>query len=422
MRRRPSGFRRATTAALASALILLLAACTSTSASTGSPSQSQSALPGEVNSRLKGAMTDAMKLAGASAGMAGVWAPWAGSWTAGLGTTTLTGSKPVTAGMTFRVAQNTMPMTCTVLLSLVDKGTVALDDPVTRYVPGLVGVDGVTLRELCQNTSGIGDYLGQLNPVFVENPTRIWPPLELASDGIATQPLGKPGEKLGVSMTNYILLGMALENATGQSWQSLYSTYIFGKLGMSSSTLPASTQLTVPGNHPAGYSVKLDASGAIVCSPLRDVTRLSPSMGWTASGVVSNVPDLKSFAQALATGSLLSQKSADAQAAGLPNGADWQKYGLGVQLIGPLRGYSGAIPGYISAMYSDPSSGLTIVVALNNSTAGGAFVQYLAQRLASIVSKVPAAQKGGKVVAGLPWSEAQVTDAMTKAAPCPPKK
>ena len=421
MRRRQSGFRRATATALASALVLVLAACTS-SASTGSPSQSQSDFPSDVNSRLKGAMTDAMKLAGASAGMAGVWAPWAGSWTAGLGTTTLTGSKPVTADMTFRVAQNTMPMTCTVLLALVDKGTVALDDPVTRYVPGLVGVDGVTLRELCQNTSGIGDYLGQLNPLFIENPTRIWPPLELASDGIATQPFGKPGEKLGVSMTNYIVLGMALENATGQSWQSLYSTYIFGKLGMSSSTLPASTQLTVPGQHPAGYSVGLDASGGIVCSPMHDVTRLSPSMGWTASGVVSNVPDLKSFAQALASGSLLSQKSADAQAAGLPNGADWQKYGLGVQLIGPLRGYAGAIPGYLSAMYSDPSSGLTIVVALNNSTAGGAFAQYLAQRLASIVSKVPAEQKGGKVVAGLPWSESQMTDAMTKAAPCPPKK
>ena len=422
MRRRASGLRRATVAALASALVLLLAACTSTAGSTHLPDQSQSAFPSDVSTRLKSAVTDAMKLSGASAGLAGVWAPWAGSWTAGLGTTTLDGSRPVTAGMTFRIAQNTMPMTCTVLLALVDKGTVELDDPLTRYVPGLVGVDGVTLRELCQNTSGIGDYLGQLNPIFITNPTRIWPPLELASDGLATQRLGTPGEKLGVSMTNYILLGMALENATGQSWQSLYSTYIFGKLGMSSSSLPSSSQLTVPGAHPAGYSAGLDATGAFVCSPMRDVTRLSPSMGWTASGVVSNVPDLKAFAQALATGSLLSQKSADAQAKALPNGSDWQKYGLGMQLIGPLRGYAGAIPGYLSAMYSDPSSGLTIVVALNNSTPGPVFAQLLAQRLASIVSKVPAEQKGAKVVASLPWSEAQMVDSMTKSAPCPPKK
>lgn len=421
MRRRSSGFRRGTVAALATALVLLLTACTGAGGSARLPEQSNSAFPSDVDTRLKSAMTDAMKLAGASAGMVGVWAPWAGSWTAGLGTTTLKGSHPVTADMTFRIAQNTMPMSCTVLLALVDKGTVKLDDTVTQYVPGLVGVDGVTLRELCQNTSGVGDYLGQLNPIFIENPTRVWPPLELASDGLATVPFGKPGEKLGISMTNYILLGMALENATGQSWQTLYSTYIFSKLGMSSSTLPSSTQLTVPGAHPAGYSLGLDPNGAPICTP-RDVTRLSPSMGWTASGVVSNVPDLKSFAQALASGSLLSQKSADAQATGLPNGSDWQKYGLGVQQIGPLRGYSGAIPGYLSAMYSDPSSGLTIVVALNNSTGGAAFAQFLAQRLASIVSKVPPEQKGAKVVATLPWSESQMVDSMTRATPCPPKK
>ena len=422
MRRRSSGLRRATAAAVASALVLLLAACTSTAGSTRLPDQAQSALPGDVGTRLKSAVTDAMTLAGASAGMVGVWAPWAGSWTAGLGTTTIKGSRPVTADMTFRVAQNTMPMTCTVLLALVDKGTVKLDDALTQYVPGLVGVDGVTLRELCQNTSGIGDYLGQLNPIFVNNPTRVWPPLELASDGLATQPFGTPGQKLGVSMTNYVLLGMALENATGQSWQSLYSTYIFGRLGMSSSSLPSSTQLSVPGAHPAGYSVGFDASGGIICSPMRDVSRLSPSMGWTASGVVSNVPDLKAFAQALASGSLLSDKSATAQAQALPNGSDWQKYGLGMQLVGPLRGYAGAIPGYLSAMYSDPSSGLTIVVALNNSTAGAPFAQSLAQRLASIVSKVPAQQKGAKVVASLPWSEAQMVDSMTKSMPCPAKK
>lgn len=420
MRRRA---RRITAVALASVLALVLAACTpNAGASSTLPTQVAGGFPSEVTGKLKTAVTDAMKQAGASGAMVGVWAPWAGSWTDGIGTTTLKGSKPVTADMTFRIAQNTMPMTCTVLLGLVDDGTVELDDPLTKWLPGLVGVDGVTLRELCQNTSGIGDFQGQLNHIFLNNPTRQWPALELASDGLATQPFGKPGEKLGVSMTNFVLLGMALENAAGKSWQDLYSHYIFDKLGMTSSSFPAPSQLTVPGPHPAGYSVGIDAAGAVVCEPMRDVTQLSPSMGWTASGVVSNVPDLKAYVQALASGSLLSEKSAKAQATGIPNGSDWQKYGLGVQILGPLRGSAGAMPGYLSAMYSDPSSGLTIVVALNNSTPGPAFAQYLAQRLASIVSKVPAKVKGAKVVAGLPWSEAQMTEAIGKTVPCPPAK
>ncbi|WP_438877068.1 serine hydrolase domain-containing protein, partial [Bacillus cereus group sp. BC44] len=90
---------------------------------------------------------------------AGVWAPWAGSWTTAQGTTKRGGTQPVSADMRFRVGQNTTPMTCTVLLQLVDEGEVGLDDPLTTWLPGLVGVEGVTLRELCQDTSGIGDYV-----------------------------------------------------------------------------------------------------------------------------------------------------------------------------------------------------------------------------------------------------------------------
>lgn len=366
-------------------------------------------------------MTDAMGLAGASAGIAGVWAPWAGSWTAALGTTTLGGSTPVDTGMVFRIGDLTTPMTCTVLLALVDRGTVSLDDPLSKWVPGLVGVDGVTLRELCQSTSGIGDYAGQLQAQFVMNPQRQWPPLELASDGVATRRTGNPGASYAPSRTNAILVGMALQNATGQSWSDLYRTYIFGRLGMSSSSLPDSGQFTIPGPHPDGYAAGVDAAGARTCSPVLDVTSLSSSMGWTAAGAVSDLSDLKTFAQALASGTLVTQKSADQQATTVPGGASWERYGLGVQFIGPLRGSSGAVPGFLSAMYADPASGLTVVVALNNSTPGAGFAQALAQRLASIASKVPAVTAGDRVVDALPWSQQQMADAMTKAAPCAPK-
>lgn len=419
--RRHTTFGRIALAATAGLVALVLSACTST-AGAKLPEQQKGGFDGDVEKRLSAAITDAMTLADASAGFAGVWAPWAGSWTTAQGTTKRGGTQPVSADMRFRVGQNTTPMTCTVLLQLVDEGEVGLDDPLTTWLPGLVGVEGVTLRELCQDTSGIGDYVAQLNPEFLMNPTRQWPALELASDGIAMQRVGKPGEKWGRSSTNAVLLGMALQNATSRSWQDLYKKYIFDKLGMTASSLPESAQFTVPGPHAAGYSAGLDGAGAIVCEPMRDVSSMSPSQGWTAGGVVSTVSDMKAFGQALASGSLLSEKSHAAQADGIAIGQSWERYGLGMQLLGPLRGSSGAVPGYLSAVYTDPASGLTIVVALNNSTAGPGFAQLLAQRLASIVSKTPAKEKGAKVVASLPWSEQQTVDALTKAAPCPAKK
>src|SRR3954452_13284871 len=419
--RRDTKVGRLALAGTAALVALVLAGCTS-GAGTSEPSQQSGGFSADVEKRLTSAVTDAMTLADASAGFAGVWAPWAGSWTTAQGTTTRGGSKPVTKDMTFRIGQNTTAMTCTVLLQLVDEGRIDLDDPLTKWVPGLVGVDGVTMRELCQNTSGINDYLPALHSKFVMNPTRQWPPLELASDGIALQRYGTPGEKYGQSATNAVLVGMALQNVTNRSWQQLYKDYVFDKLHMTASVLPESGQLTVPGPHPAGYTAGVDAAGATVCEPMRDVSKMSPSQGWTSGGVVSNLTDLKAFGQALGSGSLLSEKSRKAQADAVVNGASWQSYGLGVQLLGPLRGSTGAVPGYLSAVFSDPSSGLTIVVALNNSTPGAGFAQLLAQRLASIASKLPVEQKGAKAVASLPWSEQQTIDALAKAAPCPAKK
>ncbi|WP_223692981.1 serine hydrolase domain-containing protein [Leifsonia poae] len=423
MSRRTSGTRGSTVVVLAAVLALVLTACTG-HVDPGSrlPSQASGGFGAEVKGKLRSAVEDAMKQSDASAALVGVWAPWSGSWVSGLGTTTAKGTTPVSADMNFRIAQNTMPMTCTVLLGLVDDGTVRLDDAVSKYLPGMVGVDGITLRELCQNTSGVGDYASELAAEFVANPTREWPQLELVSDGIAAKPFGKPGEKYGLSATNFVLLGMALQNASGKSWTDLYNTYVFGRLGMNGTSLPSDAQVTVPGAHPTGYVTPLDAAGARVCEKPTAMPELSPSMGWTAMGVVSNVSDLKSFVQALATGALVSGTSAKAQANGITIGASWQKYGLGTLMLGPLRGNVGAVPGYLSAMFSDPTSGLTVVVALNNSTPGVAFIQALAQRLVSIAAKAPVTQKGTKAVTGLPWSEDQTVAELARTASCTPKK
>lgn len=416
---RAQWLHRTSRTAAAAALVLALAACTTNSGAPDLPEQQSGGFSPEVTKRLEGAVAEAMTLANASAAMVGVWAPWAGSWVDGIGTTGPADGVPVRADMTFRAGQITTAMSCTVLLSLVDDGRVGLDDQLTTWVPGLVGTTGVTLRELCQNTSGIGDYSVQLRTHFVNNPTRYWPPLELASDGIATARTGAPGERYSFSQTNAVLLGIALQNATGQNWSQLYNERVFDPLRMDSTVLPDHRVFVVPGAHPAGFSAGVDAAGGWMCDSVRDLTALSPSMGWTAAGVVSNVPDLKAFVQGLASGSLLSEKSVDAQTRTVSAGASWRGYGLGLMRLGPLLGAASAVPGYLSAAYADPSSGLTIVVALNNSTPGADFAQGLAQRLASIASKVPAEVAGSKVVAPLPWSEQQAVDAMRASAPCP---
>lgn len=125
----------------------------------------------------------------------------------------------------------------------------------------------------------------------------------------------------------------------------------------------------------------------------------------------------------VATGSLLTPELSKVQWTTVPfsaTGPSWQGYGMGVVSLGPMRGHTGAIPGFISSMMSDPKSGLTVVVMLNNSTVGGNFAQLLGMQLASIASKSPA--KSGKTpVIALPWSQKQAAGAMASNTICPPK-
>ncbi|MDQ1588675.1 MAG: D-alanyl-D-alanine carboxypeptidase [Microbacteriaceae bacterium] len=414
---------RLTAVVLAGLLGLTATGCTQhTDASAHLPKQVEGALSTSTASELSNAVTSAMTLAGASGAIVGVWAPWAGSWTATPGTTAISGSVPMTSEMHFRIASNTTSMTCTVLLALADEGTVALDDLVTKYLPRMTNLDLITLGDLCRNTSGLGDYVPALEPQFVNNPRREWPALELLTDGMAAPRTGTPGEKFSYSNAGIVLLGIALQTVTGKSLDELYRSYIFNRLGMSETSLPATGDHAIPQPHPLGYATALDAAGAPLCGTLVDETLLSPSVGGAAGGAVSSLSDMKTYVEALATGALVSKKSSAAQWTTIPLGGDvpsWEGYGLGVMQFGPLRGYDGEIPGFISAMVTDPKTGLTVVVVLNNSTSGRQFARTLALQLASIASKAPA-RTGSAPVIALPWSAQQAADGLKGMAVCPP--
>ncbi|MCU1635831.1 MAG: hypothetical protein JWQ68_1070 [Cryobacterium sp.] len=416
--------RRAGVVATLLVAALALSGCTVVTDATaeGRP-QAHTPFPAEINDKLNVALAEAMTLSGASGAIAGVWAPWAGEWVVSPGTTTREGKDQLTTDMRFRVAENTRAMTCTVLLKLVDEKKVSLSDPVSTYLSRAADAGDVTLGQLCQNTSGVADYTPQLAPYFINNPTREWPPLEVLSSGLALERVAPPGGVWADSNTGYVLLGLALQAATREDWNTLYHRYIFDPLGMSNSSFPSATETKIPGPHPHGYASAMNTAGQLVCETVHDETDLSNSMTWVAGGVVSSLGDMRIWAQALAEGRLLSEKSAEAQWATVPLGPDaptWQGYGLGVQQWGPLRGQAGAIPGFLSAALTDPSSGLTIVVMLNNSNSGAGFVQSVAQRFASIASKAPSSGSEAAPLLELPWSEEQALQSMRAGAVCAP--
>ncbi|MFH8252773.1 serine hydrolase domain-containing protein [Microbacterium sp. B2969] len=420
--RHPRHTRR-TAGALAGAVALAvaLAACTVPApAPIDLPAQTQGDLPDDTVKQLQDAATHAMAAAGASGAVVGVWAPWSGSWVTGLGTETPGGKDSVSADLRFKVGQITRAMTCDVLYALADKGTVSLDDPITDYVSGVADLTSITLGELCASTSGIGSYSGQLLSSWLSNPMRTWNPRELASFGLGEARTIEPGTSYVDSDAGYLLLGLALERASGKTASQLLDQYIDQPLGL------RATQLPSPGSEPSksemlqGYLSQRDAAGTMNCATPLDVTAVSTTTGYTDSGVVSDIGDLGRYAQALATGALPGQT--DRFSAPLPvyaGAPSWYTTAGGAIQAGSLIGQSGGVPGYATAAFADPTTGLTVAVVLNNSGAGAGLAVYLAWELAALASKAAAASGETMPEAGLPWTAQQYHDAITAAAICP---
>ncbi|WP_448006795.1 serine hydrolase domain-containing protein [Agromyces bauzanensis] len=384
--------------------------------------QIDAAFAEETATGLQAVLDEAVALSGSSGGLAGVWAPWAGEWIGTSGTVGFgEGSPKVQPDDGFHLATVTTEITCTVLLALADEGVVSLDDEVERYVDWIPRLDGITLEQLCRHTSGLADYYPGLRSHFVANPKRPWPSAELVSNGLAMSRIGPPGEQVRESRTGILLLALALEHHTGRSWSDLASEYVFEPLGMEATQLPDASVITHDGTLDA-FSARIGQDGSVDCAVLVDDSAQSSSMGGAAAGAVSNLEDARRFAQAFATGALLRESTMREQWATLPVGGSapgWFEAGVGGFQYGPLRGVAGESAGALTAAFTDPGSGLTVVVALNNSTSGADFVREVAFGLASIASKAEAAPERERPTIELPWSIEQASAKMQELAKCP---
>ncbi len=380
------------------------------------PQQTDVALPQETVQQLQDAVTHAMAATGSPGAIVGVWAPWSGSWVTGLGTQYPGSAEEVTADMQFRAGKTTRAMTCDVMYAVAAEGKLSPDDRVSQYVAGVPDLSDVTLENLCDSTSGIGSYADRLMPMWLANPARTWNPREMASFGLGQERSSEPGAQYRDSDAGYVLLGLALQRATGQSARSLIEKYVTEPLDLAATRLGSTT-----GDDVLHGLLSMPIEGGVNCAEPLDITELSASTGFTDAGVVSDISDLGRYAQALASGALVPadvDRFADAKPP-RPDAPSWFTIGGGAVQAGSLVGQFGFVPGYASAAFSDATTGLTVAVVLNNSAGGGDPAGNLAWELAAIASKAPAASGESAPEAGLPWTAEQFHAEIAARAICP---
>ena len=296
------------------------------------------------------------------------------------GTTELGGSEPVTTKDHGRVGSVTKTMTATVILQLVQEGRLALDDPVSKYVTDVPDGDNITIAQLLDMRSGLYSYTE--DPEFLQaieaDPQRVWTPQELLDIAFAHPADFAPGSNWRYTNTNYILLGLIMEQLTGQTASELLEQRLFTPLGMDDTSLPAleDSSMAVPfvhGYHYGSFSEPLPAeqqaqAAAGTLLP-EDVSDANPSWGWTAGSVISTPDDLAVWVDALVSGTLLEPATQQLRLDSIQSiGPDYPQaegiygYGYGIDRTGTYYGHGGQITGYNTAMSHDPDTDTTVIV------------------------------------------------------------
>ena len=374
-RHRPRGSLAASIATTAVALLVVAPAPANASPGSAAPSEDP-AYAAAVQPELDRLMRD-LAVTGA---VVLVRSPELGDWATTMGTRTWHGTEPVTLADHVRVGSNTKTWTATVILQLVDEGRISLDDPVSRYRPDVPNGENITIAQLLDMTSGLANYTEDLglNEQMDSNPGRVWSPEELLAIGLAEPPAFPPGEGFLYSNTNYVLLGVIIEQLTGVPVEQAFQDRVFDPLEMSETSFPPLTDASIPQPHPQTYTfgTNVETIDSLVLPPEvqaaatagtlepMDVTDANPSWGWTAGAGISTAPDLADYVEGLVDGWLLSpqlQQERIASVQPLDPDDPTRGYGLGLASFGPVYGHSGELPGTNSFMGHDPVRDITVV-------------------------------------------------------------
>ena len=271
--------------------------------------------------------------------------------------------EPASLAMHFRAAVVTTTYLCALLLHLVDRGRLRLEDSLANWLPDLPKARQVTLRMLADNSSGYGDYLASkpFEGFTRKALLRHWTADELIRLGTELPRAFPPGTGFHYSHTNAVILGEALMRATGTPLPKLLHQAFLGPLGLHDTEYPDSTAIRRPVLR--AFSSEFGT--------YEDCTYWDPA--WVShSGLMnSNLYDVARWTRLLGSGAILSKRSYAALTAPTNVGRNGNTadlyYGLGVLIANGWITQNGRYFGWNPVIAYLPSRRITIVI---DTTAG----------------------------------------------------
>ena len=279
----------------------------------------------------------------------------------------------------FHVGSVTKTFTAALIMQLAQEGKLSISDPISKWIE-FPGGDDISIRMLLGHTSGIQS--------FDELPghSRLLSPEQSIDLAAAVPPLFNPGSSWAYSNSNYTMLGVIAEKASGSTWESEVSERFFGPLGLRDTYVWSGKS---KGSTVAGSRLTCGQPNEPKCAPPRPGFRIVPeedgfdwTVSWAAGAIVSTPADLVRWMDALMGGEVVDKAHLDLMMTPTPESIEelqslpkygplkWTGDGLGllqyqIDEVGTAYGHEGLINGFSANVAHVPAKGLTVAVASN---------------------------------------------------------
>ncbi|HET6360421.1 MAG TPA: serine hydrolase domain-containing protein [Gemmatimonadota bacterium] len=262
----------------------------------------------------------------------------------------------------FNLGSMNKMFTAVAVAQLAERGVLSWDDPIGKWL----GPDWVrpevgekaTIRHLLTHTSGLGSFF---NDEFMRSSRGLYRDLDAWKPIVSEDSLAfEAGTDWAYSNTGFLLLGVIVEKASGESYYDYVREHIYEPAGMTG-TDAYEVDAVVP-NLAQGYE-RIETEGAVT---YRSNVFEHTVRGGPAGGGYSTAPDLLAFSRALGDGRLVAPETAALITTAKPEAAS-PDYGYGFQQWedGRVFGHTGGFPGISAALMIDRETGDVVVVLSN---------------------------------------------------------
>jgi CubicO group peptidase (beta-lactamase class C family) len=287
--------------------------------------------------------------------------------------------KPLMGESVFNLASISKQFTAAAVMLLAERGLLSLDDALAKYFPE-IPYEKIAVRHMLTHTSGLPEQ-NELMFKYWNSDSPVTNP-DMVEYLIKYRPAAafQPGENFKYCNTNYSLLAMIVEKASGQKFEDFLTKNIFEPLGMKQTRFlkPTAGNYQTIFNQTENYIADTGNKKFLLPREIPEYKNAVALLGMVGAGnIYSTAADLLKWQESLKTEKILKRASIEQmespQVKANIDNSDAYGFGLAIKSIYDdtrIFHYGGTL-GYWNGVQHFKKTDRTIIVLTNNESEKG---------------------------------------------------